>query len=64
MALSKIYEPAPVTEYTPTESRFTPENEIEDQQNYTSFEIPVQQMEDAIVESIYVQANSQVKSAQ
>lgn len=64
MALSEIYEPAPVTEYTPTESGFTPENGIEDQQNYTNFEIPVQQMEEAIVEPIHARANNQVRSAQ
>lgn len=63
MALSEIYEPAPVTDYTPTESGFTPENGIEDQQNYTNFEIPVQQMEDATVEPIHGRANNQVKSA-
>jgi hypothetical protein len=42
MAFLESYEPTPVTTYIPTESRFTPKNGIEYQQNYTNFIILTQ----------------------
>eukprot|EP01018_Ginkgo_biloba_P016415 Gb_29505 [translate_table: standard] len=62
VALSEIYEPVGITEYTPTESGVTPENGLEDQQNHTSSGIPVQEVQETIVEPIHPLVSNQAES--